>query len=546
MPQTVDPDTGTDGGTDVGPDADVEPDAGGVCGDGNVDDGEECDDGNTADGDGCAADCTEEETNAACGDGNLDDGEECDDGNTADGDGCAADCTEEETNAACGDGNLDDGEECDDGNTADGDGCAADCTEEETNAACGDGNLDDGEECDDGNTADGDGCAADCTEEAVCGDGVLDAGEECDDGNTDVDDGCDEGCLIEPTNPFCGDGFLDDGEDCDDGNNTSGDGCDADCNVEAGRYDGWLAYITLGGASALERVEVIAGDRSEGPYLVPVEGEFSSAKYPAFSPDGTQLYYSLAQIGEPAIRVFTLADGTHTDLVSTGFTALRFPRVSPDGATLLFSAKVEATPNVWNVYIAPVDGSAAPTALTFVTEGNRTTRFVSAGNWSCDGTEIFYIEGVPRSDGSEGSSDLWVMDGDGSNPSQITVGQTTTSIMPAVRSDCIEVLLDSTGFGQPVRVDVETGVATPLGVPGADSNCTYYGTTDFVACERSSGPAPDFVPCTIGGADCVRDIVVLDLDTGDAQLNVTQSIDKRDTFPAVSTQPYSDLMFTEP
>lgn len=512
LPGTVDPDAGTDGGTDVGSDADVEPDAVGVCGDGTVDDGEECDDGNTDDGDGCAADCTTEAVAEACGNGTLDDGEECDDGNTEDGDGCAADCT----------------------------------TEEVTNPVCGDGTVDDGEECDDGNTEDGDGCDAECKVESVCGNGILDSGEECDDGNNDEGDGCDAACFLEPTDPFCGDGFLDEGEECDDGNNTPDDGCDADCATETSRYDGWVAYITTGGGGALERVEVIAGDRSEGPYEVPVEGDFSSAKYPAFSPDGTQLYYSLAQLGEPAIRVLTLADGTREDLVSTGFTALRFPRVSPDGSMLLFSAKVESTPNVWNMYSVPIDGSAAPTALTSVTEENRTTRFVSAGNWSCDGTEIYYIEGVPRSDVSEGSSDLWVMDADGTNGTQITVGQSTTSIMPAVNRDCTELLVDSSALGQPVRVDLETAVPTPIGIAGADSNCSYYGSTDYVVCERSSGPAPAFTPCTVGGSDCVRDIVVLDLETGDAQINITQTIDRRDTFPTVSSQAYTELPLAAP
>ena len=505
LPGTGETDTGADAdvGTDTGDTADVGP----VCGDGNVDDGEECDDGNTDNGDGCDEDCAEEEP-------------------------------------FCGDGNLDDDEECDDGNNDDGDGCSEDCLIEIENV-CGDNDQSDDEECDDGNTEDGDGCSAECEIEPACGDGVLDVGEECDDGNTRAGDGCDPACFIEPPDPFCGDGFLDDGEECDDGNNSNGDGCTGDCVLEGLRYDGWVAYITLVEA-AFERVHVIAGDRSEGPYEMPVEGRFSSAKYPSFSADGTELLYALAQVGDPSIRIFNLEEGTHRDVVDAGFTALRFPQLSPDGSLLLFSAKIESTPNVWNIYSVPTDGSAAPRALTALTEDDRTTEFVGAGAWSCDGTRIYYIQGVPRSDESEGSSDLWVMDADGADPSQVTFGQTTTSIVPAVRFDCQEVMLDVVGLGSPARVQLDTGLVTAFGLPGSDSNCDYYGESAFAVCERNSGGPPSFEPCTVGGIDCVRDIVVLDLETQELRSNVTQSIDARDTFPTVTDQSFTSLPLAEP
>ena len=511
LPGTVETDTGTD--ADAGIDA--------------------VDTGDTGD------------TGPVCGDGIVDDGEACDDGNTEDGDGCDSDCSEEE--AVCGDGLVNsEAEECDDGNTDDGDGCSEDCLTEVENF-CGDDALGGDEECDDGNTEDGDGCSADCEVEPACGDGILDVGEECDDGNTRSGDGCDPACFIEPPDPFCGDGFLDDddGEECDDGNNRNDDGCTADCFLEGLRYDGWVAYITLV-EGAFERVQVIAGDRSEGPYEVPVEGRFSSAKYPSFSNDGTELYYALAQVGAPAIRIFNLESGEHRDVVDAGFTALRFPRLSPDGSLLLFSAKVEETPSVWNMYTVATDGSSAPRTLTSLTDDDRTTSFIGAGDWSCDGTQIYFIQGVPRGDDTEGSSDVWVMDADGADPVQVTVGQTTTSIIPSVRFDCEEVMVDSVGLGQPARVDLASGRATAFGLPGSDSNCVYHGESDFVLCERNSSGPPSFTPCTVGGIDCVRDIVILDIETQEVRRNVTQSIDARDTFPAVTRQSYTSLPLAEP
>lgn len=479
-----------------------------------------------------------------CGDGNVDDGEECDDGNTRDGDGCSADCTLE---PFCGDGNIDDGEDCDDGNNDDGDGCAADCTEE-IPPECGDGNVDEdeGEECDDGNTEDGDGCSSECVVEPRCGDGVLDVGEECDDGNSRAGDGCSADCLIEPPDPFCGDGFLDEGEECDDGNNVSDDGCTADCFLEGLRYDGWVAYVTSV-ESEFDRVEVIAADRSEGPYTLPVDGRFSIARYPSFSADGAQIFYALSRTSTPVIRIFNLEEGTFGDVVDRGFIALRFPQLSPDGSTLLFSGKTEDERNVWNIYSVPTDGSAPPRALSGVTDAEREDRFVSAGAWSCDGTEIYYLSGRPGDgEGDVGTSDLWQMDADGGSPLQITTGLGATSLVPSVRFDCAEVMVDTLAEAAPARVDLVTGSTRAFGLSGSDSNCFFYGESAFAVCERESGPPPSFEPCTVGSAECVRDIVVLDLETEELIRNLTQSIGARDTFPVVSNQPYTELPLTPP
>ncbi len=508
----------------------------GVCGDGTLDDGEACDDGNDVDGDGCESDCTLPGA-GECGDGTLDDGEACDDGNDVDGDGCESDCTTTPP-VTCGDGDVDDGEECDDGNDVDGDGCESNCTETPTaGPVCGDGTVDDGEECDDGNDVDGDGCESNCTTSPTtdpeCGNGILEEGEGCEDGNTVDCDGCSAECELDECDT-CGDGTLDDGEGCDDGNNTPGDGCDADCNPEVAAYDGWIAYSSTSGT--LDRVNLTSGDRSLGPFEMPADGEFSSTKQPAFARDGSVLLYALARVGSPAIRMVTLADGTFEDVLDEGYTALRFPRMSPDGESVLVSAKVESTPNVWNIYVA---NSSGATAITTITEGDRETTFASAAEWSCDGTQIYYLSGVPGT-GPSASSDLWVMNVDGSGAEQVSAGLNATSIVPSI--NCDSALLDSMAFGGPVRVDLETGVATPVGMPGADSNCIFYGDTNRMVCERNSGPGPDFAPCFSGGASCVRDIVVVAAD-GAGVINVSQSIDVRDNFPAVSFQAHTELPY---
>jgi hypothetical protein len=130
------------------------------------------------------------------------------------------------------------------------------------------------------------------------------------------------------------------------------------------------------------------------------------------------------------------------------------------------------------------------------------------------------------------------MNADGTGAQQVSIGLNSTSIVPSI--NCDSALLDSSAFGSPVRVDLDTGVATPVGLPGADSNCIFYGDSDRMVCERNSGPAPDFAACFSGGSDCVRDVVVVGADAS-GLTNLSQSIDVRDNFPAVTSQPYTDI-----
>lgn len=438
---------------------------------------------------------------------------------------------------------------------------------------CGDGVTEGGEACDDGNTVDEGpcdygtpscvGCSADCSavlelDGPFCGDGLVQPEFEGCDGEPVF--GCDSLGLVGDTScgactmvtsacrpSVCGDGVAEGDEECDDGGTSDGDGCSEGCELEGVRYDGWVAYVAAIG-TALDRVQVVAGDNSDGPYTLPADGRFSIARQPSFSPDGTQIYYALARAGSPVIRVFNLDDGSFHDAVDSGFTAVRFPQVSPDGLTLLFSAKTADTSLVWNIFSVPLDGSSPPTPLTTVLDTERTTRFVNAGAWSCDGSQIFYLGGRPGDAGAgdAGSSNLWRMEADGSSPTRLTTDLFGTSIVPAVRNDCTEVMVDRLVGSVPTRIDLAALTLTEFGLASSDSNCAYYGDSDFAVCERESGPLPLFEPCTVGGVECVRDIVVIHIETGIELRNLTRSIGTRETLPAVSSQPFGDLPLTPP
>ncbi len=213
----------------------IPPEAGGICGDNNVDTGETCDDGNTV-----TEECNYGEQSCQV----------CDDS------------CQEVTGATsyCGDNNIDssNGETCDDGNSVT-EVCVygeiscqvCDDTCQEVPGAtsyCGDNNIDssNGESCDDGNTTPGDGCDDTCqTETADCGNNMVEFGETCDDGNSVTEvcvygemscDVCNDICQEVPgETSYCGDGQFDMANEFCEGANCIGCmECAPDHNVSGG------------------------------------------------------------------------------------------------------------------------------------------------------------------------------------------------------------------------------------------------------------------------------------------------------------------------
>ncbi len=304
-------------------------------------------------------------------------------------------------------------------------------------------------------------------------------------------------------------------------------------------YEGWVAY----GVTRTGRAHVVSSDRALGPYQLPGEElPFGLASGPDFSPDGTRVVYGYNDLSGAVLRIFTLADGTHEDLLGAApFFAITFPDWSPDGTRVAFRAKLPPTVYVFNIFVLDLDsGVAAP--ITYLTDRDAESRFVSAPSWSADGTRLFYITGSPST--SEGLSDVWMMNDDGSGAERVTSGANPLGGV-AVRADGNEIMYFSTVEGRhrqvrrginpdPPEGALAFGVEVDVHEPTSDdvAACEYFGATDRAVCERR--------------VDGVKDVVVIDLETGETLINLSESPLAVESHPSVSPLPYTDRPLTPP
>jgi len=134
----------------------------------------------------------------------------------------------------------------------------------------------------------------------------------------------------------------------------------------------------------------------------PSEGMWGDT--PAWSPERTRIAYGRTSNGVATLRAMTL-DGTWQTYYADGYN----PRWSPDGTKLAYQRNVDGgTPQVFVINVLGTGRQQIgnhPHGSSFPT-------------WSPDGTKLAYS--AASAGGSSGSSEIWVMNADGSDPHQLT------------------------------------------------------------------------------------------------------------------------------
>jgi Tol biopolymer transport system component len=174
---------------------------------------------------------------------------------------------------------------------------------------------------------------------------------------------------------------------------------------------------------------------------------------PVYSPDGRYIYFTGGGIGSSVWSIQKLPVSMETGEVGeleiikdTGAQINKYLRISPDGKRFVFS-QLEMTSNLWSVNVGS-DVKKAPVLLT-----EDTTYRKSYPAFSPDGKRIAF-----QRNAIGGGLDIWVMDADGKNSTQLTT-DISSDLFPSWFPDGNRIVFVSNREGQSDfwSVDIQTG-----------------------------------------------------------------------------------------
>ncbi len=249
-----------------------------------------------------------------------------------------------------------------------------------------------------------------------------------------------------------------------------------------GSSDGWIASgITVDGNADI----YTALPSGNGLHRLTTDPAFDAC--PTFSADGKWIAWCATRAGATEIWLMR-QDGSEARQITTLGGSATFPDIAPDGNRIAFGARVSG--RLSDVYVINVDG----TGLVRLTTSPVEDRFPV---WSPDGTRIAFLSGV------SGVEEVWLMDPDGADKTQLTFDGSQKDQLPDWRPDGgrIAYVVQTPGsFGGHIWViDADGGNATQLtSGPARDLGVAWSPDGDEIATTEFGGQGVKIVDLATG------------------------------------------------
>ena len=214
---------------------------------------------------------------------------------------------------------------------------------------------------------------------------------------------------------------------------TNNSGANSDDTHPSWSYDGTkIAFVSNREAGTYKIFTMNADGTGVSVGLATVSGVVDGG-FPAWSADGSKIAYV------NAYSIYTInSDGTgNSQLTNTTLDDELHPAWSPDGTQLVFSGRASA--GDYEIYRGPSSGGPY-TDYSLFTALTANTKIDDAPCWSPDGTTIVFSSDRDGGSGGNGDREIWVMDADGSNPTQLTdTGSTLDDTYPSYSPDGTQI-----------------------------------------------------------------------------------------------------------
>lgn len=192
--------------------------------------------------------------------------------------------------------------------------------------------------------------------------------------------------------------------------------------LTAGRYldmepgfsaEGLSIYFASNRSSRLPKIWRVSADGAGG--IARLTQAESEDRWPAAAPGGEQVYYTSRPFNAVQWQLWRIGVGGN---LPTQLREGRGPKISPDGQRVLHSVRDNDTGR-FKIWVMNTDGSNQ-TQLTSDPDSDDTHP-----NWSANGEKIVYASNIGKDSNGKRNFDIWVMNADGSHPTQLTTNGST-------------------------------------------------------------------------------------------------------------------------